>query len=158
MPEPQTGGRFVVQRHQSRSPHYDFRLEKDGVFKSWAGPKGLPDEPGVERLALATDDHDLAFGEFAGAIPAGQPGAGVIERWDEGTYALHEWTDARIAFTLFGNRYLGEFQLIRFERGGGRAWLRARVARNRTHHARSPFPRSAGPLPGDCIGRSSWVK
>jgi DNA ligase D-like protein (predicted 3'-phosphoesterase) len=126
MSEAQTTLRFVVQRHQSRSPHYDFRLERDGVFKSWAVPKGLPDEPGMQRLALATDDHDLAFGDFAGAIPAGRPSAGVIERWDDGTYALHEWTDTQIAFTLFGNRYVGEFRLTRFERGGDRAWLLAK--------------------------------
>ena len=75
--------RFVAQRHQARTLHFDFRLEKEDVFKSWAVPKGLPEEPGVQRLALATEDHDLAFGDFAGAIPAGQPGAGMIERFDD---------------------------------------------------------------------------
>ena len=56
----------MVQRHQARTLHYDFRLEKDGVFKSWAVPKGLPEEPGVQRLAIATEDHELAFGDFQG--------------------------------------------------------------------------------------------
>jgi bifunctional non-homologous end joining protein LigD len=86
----------------------------------------LPEEPGVQRLALATEDHDLAFGDFAGQIPAGERGAGLVELWDRGTYTVHDWSDTRIAFTLFGNRYVGEFQLIRFERGGERAWLMAK--------------------------------
>jgi DNA ligase D-like protein (predicted 3'-phosphoesterase) len=69
MPQPQPSGRFVVQKHHARTLHYDFRLEKDGVFKSWAVPKGLPEQPGVQRMAIATEDHDLAFGEFEGRIP-----------------------------------------------------------------------------------------
>jgi bifunctional non-homologous end joining protein LigD len=129
MSETRTSGRFVVQMHQARTLHFDFRLEKDGVFKSWAVPKGLPEEPGVQRLALATEEHDLAFGDFAGPIPAGQRGAGVIEPWDAGAYALDEWSETRIAFTLFGKRYVGEFRLIRFERGGPRAWLLAKGAK-----------------------------
>ncbi len=123
----QTSARFVVQRHQARSLHFDFRLEKEGVFKSWAVPKGLPEEPGLQRLAIATEDHDLAFGDFEGQIPAGQRGAGTIEQWDDGRYALHEWTDARIAFTLFGKRYVGQFSLERFERGGANAWLLSKI-------------------------------
>ncbi len=70
MPEPQPTGRFVVQRHQARTLHYDFRLERDGVFKSWAVPKGLPEEPGAQRLAIAMEDHELTFGSFEGRIPA----------------------------------------------------------------------------------------
>ena len=128
MAEVQTTGRFVVQRHQARTLHYDFRLEKDGVFKSWAVPKGLPEQPGVQRLAIATEDHVLAFGDFAGEIPAGEPGAGRIERWDEGTYTLHEWTDLRVSVTLAGDRYVGGYSLVRFERGGAGAWL---ITRNK---------------------------
>src|SRR5208282_4964022 len=69
MSEAQTSGRFVVQRHQARTLHFDFRLEKEGVFKSWAVPKGLPEEAGVQRLAIATEDHELTFSDFAGEIP-----------------------------------------------------------------------------------------
>jgi DNA ligase D-like protein (predicted 3'-phosphoesterase) len=128
MSETRTTGRFVVQRHQARTLHYDFRLEKDGVFKSWAVPKGLPEEPGVQRLALATDDHDLAFGDFQGQIPAGEPGAGAVELWDRGTYTVHDWTDSFVSVTLAGSRYVGGYSLVRFERGGARAWL---ISKNR---------------------------
>ena len=65
--------RFVVQRHESRTPHYDLRLERDGVFKSWAVPKGVPQRTGVQRLAIQVDDHSLEFGKFQGNIPNGDP-------------------------------------------------------------------------------------
>ena len=77
MSEAKGSGQFVVHRHQARTLHYDFRLEKDCVFKSWAVPKGLPEEPGVQRLAIATEDHELAFGDFEGQIPA-KPGVKAV--------------------------------------------------------------------------------
>jgi bifunctional non-homologous end joining protein LigD len=117
------GGRFVVQRHQARTLHYDFRLERDGVFKSWAVPKGLPDGPGTRRLAVQVPDHSLTWGDFEGTIPAGEYGAGTVEVWDRGTYDLTEWSDERIAFTLHGERYRGRYVLIRFRRKGEREWL-----------------------------------
>jgi bifunctional non-homologous end joining protein LigD len=86
-------------------------------------PKGLPDEPGVRRLAIATEDHALAFGDFQGEIPVGEPGAGLVERWDSGTYTLHDWTGSHISVTLAGNRYSGGYSLLRFDRGGAGAWL-----------------------------------
>jgi DNA ligase D-like protein (predicted 3'-phosphoesterase) len=88
--------RFVVQRHQGRTLHYDFRLERDGVFRSWAVPKGVPEELGIRRLAVQVPDHALAFGDFEGIIPAGEYGAGKIEIWDRGSYELHAWSDASI--------------------------------------------------------------
>ena len=118
MSEAQTSGRFVVQRHQARTLHHDFRLERDGVFKSWAVPKGLPVEPGLQRLAIATEDHDLAFGDFQGRIPAGEPGAGAIERWDQGTYTLREWTDSNVSSVLNGDRCVAD--AVRF--GGCSIW------------------------------------
>jgi bifunctional non-homologous end joining protein LigD len=115
--------RFMIQRHEARTLHYDFRLERDGVFNSWAVPKGVPEEPGTCRLALAVDDHSLAFGDFEGEIPAGQYGAGTVAIWDRGTYELQEWADDRIAFTLQGGRLQGRYRMIRFRRKGEREWL-----------------------------------
>lgn len=115
--------RFVVQKHEARTLHYDFRLERDGVFRSWAVPKGLPDRPGVRRLAIQVEDHSLSFGEFEGEIPEGQYGAGTVEIWDRGIYTLHAWTDERIVISLEGSRLTGRFCMIRFRRKGEREWL-----------------------------------
>ena len=78
--------RFVVQEHLARRKHYDFRIEVAGVFKSWAVPKGPPVLVGERRLAVMTADHDLSFGSFAGVIPPGEYGAGIITIWDQGTF------------------------------------------------------------------------
>jgi bifunctional non-homologous end joining protein LigD len=115
--------RFVIQKHAARTLHYDFRLEHEGVFKSWAVPKGLPERPGVRRLALQVEDHSLAFGEFEGEIPKGQYGAGTVEIWDRGNYTLHEWTDEKIVFSLEGQLLAGRYCMIRFHRKGEREWL-----------------------------------
>lgn len=115
--------RFIVQEHHARTHHFDFRLEKDGVLKSWAVPKGLPEEAGVKRLAVQVEDHELEFGKFEGSIPEGEYGAGRIKVWDEGTYDLEEWTTDRITFTLNGSRVASSFNLIRFKHGGPRDWL-----------------------------------
>lgn len=115
--------RFVLQFHRSRRPHYDFRLERDGVYKSWALPKGVPQEVGIRRLAIQVEDHDLDFGDFEGDIPEGDYGAGYIEIWDRGTYELHEWSDERVVLTLHGKRLDGTYNLIRFHRGGEWDWL-----------------------------------
>jgi DNA ligase D-like protein (predicted 3'-phosphoesterase) len=114
---------FVVQRHQARTLHYDFRLEKDGVLKSWAVPKGIPEEPGIRRLAIQVEDHSLHFGDFEGIIPAGEHGAGTVEMWDRGTYDLNEWLEDRILFTLHGERLRGNYNLVRFHHKGEREWL-----------------------------------
>jgi bifunctional non-homologous end joining protein LigD len=115
--------KFVIQEHQARTHHFDFRLEKDGVFKSWAVPKGLPEKPEVKRLAVQVADHDLSFGDFEGQIPDGQYGAGTIRIWDQGSYEAGAWTDRKIAFTLHGARATGKYNLIRFVRGRPGNWL-----------------------------------
>jgi bifunctional non-homologous end joining protein LigD len=115
--------RFVVQKHRARTLHFDFRLERDGVFKSWAVPKGIPEGIGPRRLAVQVPDHPLEYGSFEGTIPAGEYGAGTVEIWDEGTYETLEWTDDAIGFVLHGNRLHGTYSLIRFARKGPRDWL-----------------------------------
>ena len=116
-------GRFVIQEHYARSHHFDFRLEKDGVFKSWAVPKGLPEKPGVKRLAVQVEDHDLEFGTFQGTIPQREYGAGSITVWDHGTYELEKWTTNSIAFRLHGSRVSGRFSLVRFKESETLSWF-----------------------------------
>jgi bifunctional non-homologous end joining protein LigD len=115
--------RFEVQEHYARTHHFDFRLEKDGVLKSWAVPKGPPEQPGIKRLCIQVGDHDLSFLGFEGEIPKGDYGAGQITVWDHGYYETDQWTDDLITFTLHGNRLFGEFQLMRFKHGKLNEWL-----------------------------------
>jgi bifunctional non-homologous end joining protein LigD len=116
-------GCFVVQKHQTRRLHYDFRLEKEGVLKSWAVPKGIPETGGEKHLAIQVEDHALEFGTFEGTIPEGQYGAGTVEIWDRGPYEAEQWTNDVIVVELDGRRLRGRYNLIRFPRGGANAWL-----------------------------------
>jgi bifunctional non-homologous end joining protein LigD len=94
---------FVVQRHDARRLHYDFRLERDGALASWAVPKGVPLEPGQRALAVHVEDHPLKYADFEGEIPAGQYGAGSVEIWDRGTYELvEEKKDGGLTVRLHG--------------------------------------------------------
>jgi len=92
--------RLVIQHCLGPTPHFDFRLERDGVFKSWAVPKRLFGKPGVKRLAAQVDDQDLAFGDFESEIPEGQYGADKARIWDHESYEAVEWSPRRITLTL----------------------------------------------------------
>lgn len=114
---------FVVQEHHARTFHHDFRLEKDGILKSWAVPKGVPPKKGTKHLALETEDHSLEYADYEGIIEEGHYGAGVVKIWDKGTYEVEEWEQDTIVFTLDGGRLKGRYCLIRFKRGGEHGWL-----------------------------------
>jgi bifunctional non-homologous end joining protein LigD len=104
---------FVVQRHDARRLHYDFRLERDGALASWAVPKGIPLEPGQRALAVHVEDHPLEYATFEGEIPKGQYGAGTVEVWDKGTYELvEEKRGGGLTVRLHGEKLQGLWALI----------------------------------------------
>jgi bifunctional non-homologous end joining protein LigD len=103
----------VIQRHDARRLHYDFRLERDGALASWAVPKGVPLRKGERHLAVHVEDHPLEYADFAGVIPAGQYGAGTVEIWDRGTYdLLEEKRDGGLTVRLYGERLDGVWTLV----------------------------------------------
>src|ERR1700722_9222050 len=128
---------FVVQRHRASHLHYDFRLEMEGVLKSWAVPKGPSMNPGDKRLAMMVEDHPYDYKNFAGIIPPGNYGAGIVEIWDEGTYTDIKGSDRKISeknllaelekgslkFTLHGKKLKGESALVRMKGRQGNSWL-----------------------------------
>ena len=131
-PEPMGGRRgkrkgplFVVQRHDARRLHYDFRLERDGVLLSWAVPKGVPLEPGQQHLAVHVEDHPLDYASFEGEIPKGQYGAVTVEIWDRGTYELvEEKRDGGLTVRLEGRRLNGTWALVPAKLSGDpKNWL-----------------------------------
>src|SRR5262245_27958719 len=118
-PEPFGGRRkggapiFVVQRHDARRLHYDFRLERGGALASWAVPKGIPLARGERHLAVHVEDHPLEYATFEGTIPAGEYGAGTVEIWDSGTYELvEEKKDGGLTVQLHGKRLDGQWTLV----------------------------------------------
>jgi len=113
-------GRFVVQKHQATHLHYDFRLEMDNVLKSWAVPKEPPVQPGIRRLAVQVEDHELSYIDFEGTIPQGEYGAGIVEIWDKGTCTFLSRTDKIIEFALQGSRLKGNYALVNFKENN---WL-----------------------------------
>jgi bifunctional non-homologous end joining protein LigD len=104
---------FVVQRHDARRLHYDFRLERNGALASWAVPKGIPLEPGQRALAVHVEDHPLEYAKYEGEIPKGQYGAGLVEIWDKGTYELvEEKRNGGLTVVLHGERLEGTWTLV----------------------------------------------
>ena len=158
-PEPFSGGRrgkepiFVVQRHDARRLHYDFRLERDGALASWAVPKGVPLEPGTQHLAVHVEDHPLSYGSFEGEIPAGEYGAGTVEIWDRGTYELvEEKPNGGLTVRLNGERLGGIWTLVPAKLGGDpKNWL---LVKKREDGAEQQQRRSYAPMlatPADTV-------
>jgi bifunctional non-homologous end joining protein LigD len=121
--------RFVVQKHRASHLHYDFRLEWDGVLLSWAVPKGPSLDPANKRLAMAVEDHPLAYADFEGIIPTGEYGGGTVMVWDRGTYVPKEADvgasrrAGRIEFELKGRKLHGAWVLVRTGGRDSRTWL-----------------------------------
>ncbi len=119
------GNRFIVQKHAATRLHWDFRLEADGVLKSWAVTKGPSPDPDVKRLAVRTEDHPMAYAGFEGTIPKGEYGGGAVMLWDRGTWEPVEgksWKDiekGHLHFTLHGERMKGEWLLVRLKKKPG---------------------------------------
>ena len=111
---------FVVQKHWATHLHYDFRLEMNGVLKSWAVPKGIPMKRGIKRLAVQTEDHPLSYANFEGVIPKGFYGAGKVKIWDKGKYKLIKKSKDEIIFELHGKKLIGRYVLVRMK---GNNWL-----------------------------------
>ena len=157
-PEPEGGGgqssgepRFVVQEHAASSHHWDFRLEVDGVLKSWAVPKGPSTDPSEKRLAMPTEDHPLEYGDFEGVIPEGY-GAGTVIVWDAGPYRnLKEDEDGDEAqpdsdqleeghatVWLEGEKLKGGYALQRIAEGDDERWLLVKMDDEEADARRNP--------------------
>lgn len=128
---------FVIQRHAASRLHYDFRLEMEGVLKSWAVPKGPSLDPKDKRLAMMVEDHPYDYKDFEGNIPEGNYGAGQVEIWDSGTYEpldnnsklsdekelLKELHAGSLKFILHGKKLKGEFALVKMKNTEENSWL-----------------------------------
>ncbi len=135
MPPRSRDPRFVIHKHAARTLHYDFRLEVDGVLRSWAVPKGPSTDPRVKRLAVAVEDHSLSYADFEGVIGEGSYGAGAVIVWDTGTYRnLTERGGKRVpiaqaldaghaVFELEGHKLRGGYALTRTRGGRREQWL-----------------------------------
>ncbi len=113
---------YVIQKHAASHLHYDLRLEKDGVLKSWAIPKEPPTVKGIKRLAVQTEDHPIEYANFEGVIPEGQYGAGTVEIWDKGTFDVEKWEEDEIVVHIYGKKLKGRYCLIKFRKQEGN-WL-----------------------------------
>jgi DNA ligase D-like protein (predicted 3'-phosphoesterase) len=148
----------VIQKHAARRLHYDFRIEVDGVLKSWAVPKGPSTDPRDRRLAVPTEDHPMEYATFEGVIPEGEYGAGTVMVWDTGTYANIREKDGEespmaecvesghIAIWLEGKKLQGGYALVRTGKGDSARWLLLKMKDERADARRNPVnsqPKSA---------------
>lgn len=141
---------FVIQRHAASRLHYDFRLEMEGVLKSWAVPKGPSLDPKDKRLAMMVEDHPYDYKDFEGNIPEGNYGAGQVEVWDSGTYEpleensklsdekelLKELHAGSLKFILHGKKLNGEFALVKMKNTDDNSWL---LIKHKDEFAESPY-------------------
>jgi bifunctional non-homologous end joining protein LigD len=124
---------FVIQKHAASHLHYDFRLELDGVMKSWAVPKGPSYDPSVRRLAMEVEDHPIEYNTFEGTIPEGEYGGGTVMLWDRGTYDAEDgggveslrrgYEKGDLKVVMHGERLKGAWVLVRMNRPGRPQWL-----------------------------------
>ncbi len=157
--EPEGGGDkkgdkpiFVIQKHFASRLHYDFRLEVEGVLKSWAVPKGPSTDPRDKRLAVPTEDHPLEYADFEGEIPEGEYGAGKVLVWDTGTYRniktdekedkpvsmLQALEDGHVTVWLEGKKLRGGYALIRTGKGKDQRWLLVKMNDEEADARRNP--------------------
>lgn len=129
---------FVIQEHHARALHWDLRLERDGVLVSWALPKGLPESPKTNHLAVHTEDHPMEYADFEGEIPKGEYGGGHVTIWDRGTYDLEKWSSREVKFVLKGTRASGLYVLFQT---GGKNWMIHRM----------------DPAPADYVPMPDWI-
>jgi bifunctional non-homologous end joining protein LigD len=130
------GNRFVVHEHHARRLHWDLRLERDGVLLSFALPRGVPEDPEENRLAVHTEDHPIEYLDFHGTIPKGEYGAGKMTIWDSGTYEAEKIEEKKIVATFHGERVQGRYALFQTR---GDDWM---------IHRMDPPASGREPLPG----------
>ncbi len=143
---------FVIQKHDASNLHYDFRIEVDGVLKSWAVPKGPSTDPGVRRLAMPTEDHPLAYADFEGVIPEDEYGGGTVMVWDRGSYrnnkeeddngdrpsVAEQLDDGHATLWLEGEKISGGYALIRTGGGSDGRWLLIKMKDEEADARRNP--------------------
>ena len=132
----------MVHEHHARRLHWDLRLEHDGALASWALPKGVPQDPKENRLAVRTEDHPLEYLEFEGEIPKGEYGAGTIAIWDRGTYEAEKFRDDEVILTFAGERVKGKYALFQTK---GDNWMIHRMDPP-ADPEREPMPRHLKPM------------
>lgn len=142
---------FVIQKHDASNLHYDFRLEVDGVLKSWAVPKGPSTDPSEKRMAMPTEDHPLEYADFEGVIPEGEYGAGLVLLWDAGSYDNTTTDDddneipmkqalknGHATFWLYGEKLTGGYALTRTGTGKDERWILVKKKDDEADARRNP--------------------